>query len=108
MARFSTRIMVSILSAFVAAPALSANYTSTVSELQSNHDTQDCIFFRLSGVTGITPASVGDWFAISRASLGAMETFALLLSSRVKAIPVKVTTTSAMACGYAEATYVIM
>lgn len=92
----------------LSSPALSADYTAVVSEIQPNHDTLDCIFFRLNGITGISPASPGDWLAIPRSSNGAMEVFAVLLTSRTKSIPVTVKTTSAMACGYAQATYVIM
>jgi hypothetical protein len=56
-------VSVGVLATLAAMPAFSAEYTSTVSELQPNHVSEDCIFFRLSGVTGITPASPGDWFA---------------------------------------------
>jgi hypothetical protein len=68
----------------------------------------DCLFFRLTGVTGITPASPGDWFAIPRESAGAMEAFAVLLTSRTKVMPVTVQTSTEMACGYARALSVIL
>ena len=87
---------------------MSADYTAVVSEIQPNHDTLDCIFFRLNGITGISPPTPGEWLAIARSTNGAMETFAVLLTSRTKNITVTVKTTGALACGYAQATYVIM
>jgi hypothetical protein len=98
-----------VLIGSISTPATSATYTAVVSQLQPNHETLDCIFFRLSGVTDISPVSPGDWFAIPRNSNGAMETFAVLLASRTKAnTPVTVYTTSATACGYAQAVAVIL
>ncbi|GFE78591.1 hypothetical protein GCM10011487_05910 [Steroidobacter agaridevorans] len=109
MKHFLLATAVAVLIGSISTPATSATYTAVVSQLQPNHETMDCIFFRLSGVTDISPASPGDWFAIPRNSDGAMETFAVLLASRTKAnMPVTVYTTSAMACGYAQAVSVIM
>lgn len=99
---------VAILANLASTSATSATYTAAVSQIQPNHESLDCIFFRLSGVTGITPASPGDWFAIARDSPGSMEAFAVLLTSRTKAIAVTVQTSSATACGYAQALSVIM
>lgn len=100
---------VALLASLSSTSATSATYTAVVSQIQPNHETLDCFFFRLSGVTGIVPASAGDWFAISRDSPGAMEAFAVLLTSRTKGnLAVTVQTTSAMACGYAQAVSVIM
>ncbi|WP_153067010.1 hypothetical protein [Steroidobacter cummioxidans] len=100
---------VAILAGLTSIPAASATYTAVVSQIQPNHETLDCIFFRLSGVTAISPASPGDWFAIPRDSAGAMETFAVLLTSRTKGnIAVTVHTSNATACGYAQAIAVIM
>ncbi|WP_129777618.1 hypothetical protein [Peristeroidobacter soli] len=101
-------VVVAVLAGVTPVTAASATYTAAVSQIQPNHETLDCIFFRLTGVTGIAPASPGDWFAIPRDSAGAMEAFAVLLTSRTKAMPVTVQTTTETACGYARALTVIM
>ena len=106
--RLKRHLLAAGMATLVSTSAMSADYTAVVSQIQPNHDTLDCVFFRLSGTTGIWPTSPGDWFAISRSSPGAMEAFATLLTSRTKDIQVTVKTTGAMACGYAQATYVIM
>lgn len=91
------------------ATANAAEYVSTVAELQPNHSTLDCVFFRLDGVAQSDPPSPnGGWFAISRSSLGAKDAYALLLAARLTGMPVHVVTGGALACSYAEATYINM
>jgi hypothetical protein len=105
------RLLTSAVAAFASLASIgahSATYTAAVSQIQPNHEALDCIFFRLSGVTGITPPSPGDWFAIPRDSAGAMEAFAVLLTSRTKAMAVTVQTSNETACGYARALSVIL
>jgi hypothetical protein len=108
MKRRFLRSAVAVLASLASMGAHSATYTAAVSQIQPNHEALDCIFFRLSGITGISPASAGDWFAIPRDSAGAMEAFAVLLTSRTKAMAVTVQTSNEMACGYARALNVIL
>jgi hypothetical protein len=103
----SVRVVVGIVIALALNPAWSAEYTGLVSDLQPNHNSQNCFFFRLSGVT-INPASPGNWFAVAYTTFGAKETYATLLAAKLSDTPIKVTTlpTAPTVCNYAEATYV--
>lgn len=106
--RLCLKCIVLAAAALLSNPAMSADGTAVVSKNQPDRDPLDCIFFRPNGITGISPPTPGEWLAISRSSNGALETFALLLASRTKNIPVTVKTTGAMACAYAQATYLII
>jgi hypothetical protein len=104
-----TKVMVALALCSAMGAASSAEYNGLVSDIQPNHSTANCFFFRLEGVT-ITPASPGNWFAVSYTSNGAKETFASVLAAKLSGVPVKVTTlsTTPTVCNYAEATYVAL
>lgn len=93
----------------ICSTATADHYVSTVGELQPNHSTLDCFFFKLDGVTQTNPLSPNPgWFAVARSSVGAKEAYAAVLAARLTGMPIRVTTGGGLACSYPEATYINM
>lgn len=63
-------------------------------------DDRPCLFFKLTGVTLSDPAiSTSSWFAVPKDHGGYYEIMAMVMTARVKSIPVTVNTTNDLACG---------
>lgn len=87
-----------------------SHYSKTVAILQASEITSDCFYFRLEGVAEADPVKPNDpWFAVARTQNGAKEIYATLLAARVSNTGLyQVTTTGQLACGYAQASAVLM
>jgi hypothetical protein len=89
-------------------PCIASNtVTAAVGELQSLEGSTDCIYFTLNGVSVADPAlgTGSPWFAMARTTTDAARVrdgYAMLLSAKVAGIPVRVSTTGATVCGYAQ------
>jgi len=82
-------------------------YSGVVLEVQPNHATYDCFFFKIAGVVQTNPASPNPgWFAVQRSLSSSKESFATVLSARLTGGAITVNTGGGLVCGYPEATYI--
>jgi hypothetical protein len=97
--------------ALIAAPCSAiGDWTAPVEVLQSTYIGSDCIYFTLHGVSVADPAlpSTGAWFAMPRTQNGSRDAYAMLLTAKVSGLPVRVSTTGAIACGYPQVASIYM
>lgn len=90
------------------APALAADYYGTVQLVQAGHTTLNCFFFKITNATNIVPQGAGDWFAVSKSDPDFKEIYAMVISAKLTDRELRVQTSSNLACGYAEASYVFL
>lgn len=70
-----------------------------VSYVQSPTPSANCVYFQLAGVTSADSVAPGPWFAIPATQNGFSQMMAILMSVKLAASPVQVTTTGALAGG---------
>ena len=107
------RVLKNLILIAVCAPSIAqaATWTGkTVGNVQPNHPSIDCYWFRLNGVGEADPVTPGNpWFAVARTELGSREAYATLLAAKVAGAPVTVYTDGTTVCGgYARAIYVVL
>ena len=104
---------------FLAACSLSLIAQAGTASAQVTHDfklaldvhedsSRPCMLFRLEGVSLADPASGNEWFAVPRTHIAFSELFALLLTSRALRLPLLVSTTGALSCGYASVNAILI
>jgi hypothetical protein len=80
--------------------ALSAQYTSTVYQVQAPNFNRDCLYFTLSGITQADPINPNSpWFAVPRTQIGYSELYAMLLAAKLSGASISAGTTGAVAGG---------
>jgi hypothetical protein len=89
-------------------PSYAASHSGkTIQFLQV--DTRACAFFTLDGVS-VADSSVSSqpWFALPKSSSNFAEMYAMLLSAKLAARPLSITTDGTSSCGYATVTFVTL
>ena len=109
------KILPALLAIGMSLPCAAADWTANVGTLNSMVYDTDCVYFTLVGVSNAKPTlSVGsEWFAMARGSDDASNArltraYAMLLAAKLSQSQVRVRTTGATVCGYAQVKDVFM
>ena len=95
------RLMTILISCGISLAAFPASHDNKVVDKLLPPDWRPCTFFTLQGVVAADPSLSPSqpWFALSNASVGYKEMYALLLAAKLSSTPLVVTTSGVSDCG---------